>query len=179
LIIETARLRLRPWREDDRDEFGVLNADAEVSRDLGGPLTRAASDAKLDRYIAAFRDHGFCRWVIETRAGDFIGYAGVMPVGGAHPLGAHNEIGWRLKREAWGRGQASEAAGAALRDAFLRVGLAEVLSYTAPDNLRSQAVMQRLQLERDPARDFVARYDGMGDWHGLVWVARRGQSENL
>jgi RimJ/RimL family protein N-acetyltransferase len=172
-MIETLRLRLRPWREADRDAFAALNADPEVARDLGGPLSRAASDAKLDRYIAAFAQHGFCRWAIEDRTGEFLGYAGVMPVRREHPLGPHDEIGWRLNRAAWGHGYASEAARAALDDIFARVGLDEVLSYTALDNLRSQAVMDRLQLKRDPARDFVARYDGHDAWHGLVWVARR------
>ena len=170
-MIETPRLRLRPWREVDRDAFAALNADPEVARDLGGPLSRTRSDAKLDRYIAAFEKNRFCRWSIDDRVGEFLGYAGVMPVGAAHPLGEHHEIGWRLRRTAWGQGYASEAARAALDDVFARIGLAEVLSYTAPDNPRSQAVMERLGLKRDPTRDFVARYDGHDAWHGLVWVA--------
>ncbi len=165
-------MRLRPWREADREAFAALNFDPEVARDLGGPLSRAASDAKLDRYIGAFNRLGFCRWAIETKTGDFLGYAGVMPAGADHPLGAHNDIGWRLKRSAWGYGYATEAAGAALDDVLARGGLAEVLAYTASDNRRSQAVMARLRLERDPSRDFVAHYDGVGAWHGLVWVAR-------
>ncbi len=76
-------------------------------------------------------------------------------------------------RNAWGRGYATEATQAALNDAFIRSGLDEVVAYTAPDNLRSQAVMTRLQLQRDPSRDFTANYEGIGAWHGLVWVARR------
>jgi RimJ/RimL family protein N-acetyltransferase len=172
VIIETPRLRLRPWREADRDAFAALNADPEVARDLGGPLSRAASDAKLDRYIAALRQHGFCRWAIEGRTCEFLGYAGVMPVRREHPLGHHDEVGWRLKRDAWGHGYASEAARAALDDVFARIGLIEVLAYTAADNPRSQAVMQRLQLKREPSRDFVAQYERAAVWHGLVWVAR-------
>lgn len=170
--IETPRLRLCCWRDTHRDAFAVLHADPEVMADYGGPIDRAASDAKLDRYIAAFRRHGLCRWAIHDRAGSFLGYAGVMPVEEGHPIGRHFEIGWRLVRSAWGRGYATEAAGAALQDAFTRGGLREVLAYTAPDNLRSQGVMERLRLQRDPARDFAARYDGVGNWRGLVWVAR-------
>jgi RimJ/RimL family protein N-acetyltransferase len=86
-------------------------------------------------------------------------------------LGEHFEIGWRLVRSAWGNGYATEASKAALADCFSRAGLQEVLSYTSPDNLRSQAVMARLGLERDPARDFTASY-GKGEWRGLVWFAR-------
>ena len=109
---------------------------------------------------------------METPAGEFLGYAGVTPGSGQHPLGPHVEIGWRFVREAWGHGYATEAARAALADAFGRAGLAEILSYTAPDNLRSQAVMGRLGLARDPSRDFTAQYDTAPAWRGLVWVAR-------
>ena len=140
--------------------------------DYGGPISRRESDAKLDRYAATYRQHGFCRWAVESHEGDFIGYAGVMPSRPGHPLGVHFDIGWRLVRHVWGNGYATEAARAALEDAFTRVGLVEVLAYTAPDNLRSQAVMGRLQLRRDPSRDFMADYDAIKGWRGLVWVAR-------
>jgi len=80
-------------------------------------------------------------------------------------------VGWRLAREAWGQGYAAEAARAALVDAFRVTGLKEVLSYTSEDNQRSQSVMRRLALRRDPSRDFVAEYDRAGPWRGLVWVA--------
>jgi len=75
-------------------------------------------------------------------------------------------------QQAWGHGYATEAARAALNDAFARMGFAEIVAYTAPDNLRSQAVMNRLRLERDPSRDFTADYDGIKAWRGLVWIAR-------
>jgi RimJ/RimL family protein N-acetyltransferase len=93
-----------------------------------------------------------------------------MPSSPDHPLGPHFEIGWRLMRNAWGHGYATEAARAALDDAFGRVRLREVVAYTAADNLRSQAVMDRLRLQRVPSRDFTLDY-GRGAWSGLVWVA--------
>ncbi|MFP6743179.1 MAG: GNAT family N-acetyltransferase, partial [Alphaproteobacteria bacterium] len=88
-----------------------------------------------------------------------------------HPLGPHDEIGWRLNRHAWGHGYATEAARAALDDAFTRVGLKEILSYTSPDNVRSQSVMARLHLRRDEARNFAVHDDRTGTSRGLVWVA--------
>lgn len=171
-MIDTPRLRLRPWRESDKPAFARLCADPEVMADLGGVIDRAASDAKLERYAAAYDRVGFGRLAIESREGEFMGYCGVMPSQTAHPLGDHVEIGWRLMRAAWGGGYASEAARAALSDAFVRACLDEVLAYTGPDNIRSQAVMARLGLRRDAARDFTASYDGSPDWRGLVWVAR-------
>jgi RimJ/RimL family protein N-acetyltransferase len=171
-MIETPRLLLRPWRDSDGNAFAAMNADAEVMRDLGGPIDRAASDLKLVRFKKAFDRLGLTRWLIADRAtGMFLGYAG-LDHHADHPLGAHYDIGWRLTRGAWGRGIASEAARAALDDAFARLHLEEILAYTAPDNLRSQAVMARLGLERTPSRDFTIEA-GKGPWRGLVWTAKR------
>lgn len=167
MTIVTPRLRLRPWRETDRAGFAALHADPEVMADLGGPIDHAASDAKFDRYVATFARYGFSRWAVTAQGGELLGYAGLTPESDHHPLGAHVQIGWRFARRAWGCGYASEAASAALDDAFKRAGLSEVQSYTAADNRRSQAVMARLALRRDPARDFT-----LNGWRGMVWVAR-------
>ena len=172
VILATPRLTLRSWRETDRDAFAALNADPEVMRDLGGPFVRADSDAKFDRYRATFRRNGFSRLAIEERQGAFAGYAGIMPAGPDHPLGPHIEIGWRLTSALWGKGYATEAAEAVLRDAFERLGLAEILAYTAAENVRSQAVMERLGMQRDPLRDFSTP-GRSGTWRGLVWALRR------
>jgi len=171
MLIRSERLTLRSWQNSDRPLFAALNADPEVTPDLGGPLDRAASDAKFDRYVATFERHGFCRWAIEDFEGTFLGYAGVIPSRPHHPLGPHAEIGWRLMRSAWGHGYATEAARAALKDVFERVRLKEVLTYTSADNYRSQAVMTRLNLQREPSLDY-AEPQGAGMWHGMVWVAR-------
>jgi RimJ/RimL family protein N-acetyltransferase len=170
--IKTQRLLLRPWQSTDLLSFVELHADREVMHDYGGPLDRDASAQKLQRYRNAFERHLVCRFALETHAGDFIGYAGVMPAASVHPLGPHFDIGWRLRRSAWGQGYATEAARASLDDAFLRLGPEEILAYAAPGNRRSLAVMHRLGLRRDPDRDFTTTYDGYGQWHGLVWVAK-------
>jgi RimJ/RimL family protein N-acetyltransferase len=165
-------LVLRPWCASDRETFAALNASPDVMADLGGPLSGAESDAKLDRYIAAFERYGFCRWALEDGSGQFLGYAGVMPSRPGHPLGPHFEIGWRLARPAWGKGYATEAARASLRDAFERSGLTQVLAYTSADNARSQAVIARLKLRRAAELDYAEPL-GSGTWHGLVWMAKR------
>lgn len=169
--IESPRIRLRCWRRMDADAFAAMHSDPDVMHDYGAPISRADSDAKLDRYAAAYEQHRLCRWAVESHEGVFLGYAGVMPSRPGHPLGSHWEIGWRLVRHAWGHGYATEAARAALDDAFTRVGLVEVIAYTARDNLRSQAVMVRLHMQRDPSRDFIADYDNNKGWRGLVWIA--------
>jgi RimJ/RimL family protein N-acetyltransferase len=165
-MIETARLALRPFRTEDRDAFVAMHADPEIAASLGGLLGALEAAEKLERYAASMAHNGFGRWAIE-RSGEFIGYCGVVAAAADHPLGSHHEIGWCLARGAWGHGYATEAARAALVDVFDRVGVTEVLAYTTPDNLRSQAVIARLPFCRDAARDFTGRRPA------LVWSATR------
>jgi RimJ/RimL family protein N-acetyltransferase len=176
--IETERLRLRPWHSSDADDLALMSADIDVMADLGGPLPRAVSDRKIERFQRSFRDDRITRWVVTDHDGCFLGYCGIVVQGADHPLGVHNEIGWRLVRDAWGYGYATEAASAALADAFARLGCPEVLAYTASDNVRSQAVMVRLGLQRRPWLDFAHHYENYGLWTGLVWAATRPGGES-
>lgn len=169
----TPRLRLRTWTDADRDDLAQMMADPDVMHDYGGPIDRSESDRKLDEYTGGFIRDGYSRWLIETSGPnpEFVGYAGVAAhTESDHPLGPHSDIGWRLIRQAWGNGYATEAANAALDDVFSRIGLAEVVSYTSAENSRSQAVMSRLNLVRDETRDFTVHYPEVGEWSGLVWV---------
>lgn len=169
-MIRTDRLSLRPLTRNDLNDFARLHAEPQTMHDLGGPIPRVEAAAKLDRYLAARATHGFCRCHVSDAQG-FVGYVGLMPRGEEYPIGPHVEIGWRLLPGVWGKGYATEAASAILRDAFARGSHAEVLSYTGPDNCASQAVMARLGLTRDETRDFGMDDPILGTWHGLVWVA--------
>lgn len=152
-----------------------MHADPEVMADLGGPIDVSESNQKFDHYCAAQREHGISRWAVENLAGEFFGYAGVMPRQSEHhPLGAHFEFGWRLVRKAWGFGYATESAKAALYHAINDVGLNDIISYTSADNRRSLAVMAKLNLARDPSRDFMMLTSRGEEWHGLVWIVPPG-----
>lgn len=170
-MIETERLRLHRWAERHRDAFTLLHADPHVMADMGGPIDRKDADLKLDGYRLAQHEHGVARWAVETPDGVFLGYAGVMPrMAADHPLGPHHEIGWRFRREAWGHGYATESAAAALDHARRELGLTGIVSYTGADNLRSQAVMRKLDLIRDSSRDFTVPDPHGNPWPGLVWM---------
>jgi len=170
-MIKTARLILSRWDDHHREAFAAMHADPDVMTDLGGPIDRSESYRKFERYRAAKREHGVSRWAVEKSNGAFVGYAGVMPrLSKDHPLGAHFEVGWRLVRSAWGCGYATESAKAALHHAIRDVRLSDIISYTSPDNRRSQAVMARLNLIRDPSRDFTLRTSTGQQWQGWVWV---------
>ncbi len=155
VAIETARLILRRWRPEDRAPFAALNADPAVMEHFPAPLAPDESDAMIARAEAHLDRHGFGPWAVEVRGGaPLVGFVGlVVPRFAAH-FTPCVEIGWRLARAHWGRGYATEAARAALAYGFDVVGLAEIVSFTVPANVRSIAVMKRLGMTRDPAEDF-------------------------
>lgn len=154
LEIDTPRLRLRQWRPADRAPFAALNADPRVMEHFPSTLDRAASDAIAERCEAHIAKLGWGFWAAERRnSGDFIGFVGLNVPTAALPFAPCVEIGWRLVHAAWGQGLASEAARAALAAGFETLGLAEIVSFTALSNRRSQAVMERLGMRRT-AEDF-------------------------
>ena len=168
--LETERLFLSPWLMSDRALLIGLYADPLASRDFGRTLRPDESEKTFEKYLTAFAAYGFTRWKLALKDGTFIGTTGVMRVINHQALGTHDEIGWRLLPAFWGHGYATEAARAAQADAQGRCGLRDILTYTAPDNPASEAVMKRLGYLRAPERDFSARYSTVvGLWHGRVW----------
>ena len=152
-MIETKRLRLRRWRDEDREAFAAINADEEVGGWLAGPFTREESDRQIDSFEAHADVHGFTFWALAERENDrLVGLCGLRHMGGM-PFGEGVEVGWRLSRAYWGRGYASEAASACLEEAW-RLGLASVLAITAVSNARSRAVMERIGMSRNEDGDF-------------------------
>lgn len=154
--LETERLILRRFDQPgDRDAFAAICADPVVMDWLGGTLTRAEADARVDRVEASWEANGHGRFLVERKSdGAFLGWNGIMRAFETLPIAGIPEMGWRLVREAWGQGYATEAAAAVFADGFGRLGFPEIWAFTAPDNLRSQAVMTRLGMVRRPELDF-------------------------
>ncbi len=148
-------MMLRQWRDTDRAPFAALNADPEVMEHFHSVLTRAASDAFVDRIVSGMSARGWGLWAVEVVAdGAFAGFVGLNPATFEAPFTPAVEIGWRLARLYWGQGLATEAARAALDYALGPLNLDEVVSFTTTTNLRSQRVMQKLGMHHDPADDF-------------------------
>ncbi|HLI45164.1 MAG TPA: GNAT family N-acetyltransferase [Acidimicrobiales bacterium] len=153
--IETERLRLRRWRESDLQPFAAINADPAVMEFFPYPLDRERSDALAAAADGAFDRDGYGLFAVEVRGGDgFIGFVGLSFVGGDLPCQGSVEIGWRLARHVWGRGYATEAAQACLPFAFEECGRSELVSFTSVLNERSQQVMRKIGMHRDPGGDF-------------------------
>lgn len=152
--IQTGRLVMRRWRDADRQPFAELNGDPGTLVFFPATLTRAESDAFVDRMEAGFEERGYGLWALEVKqTGDFIGFTGLSPMPPDVPGRGGTEIAWRLAKHAWHHGYATEAARAALRVAFDGVGLPAVWSMTAVLNTPSQAVMRRIGLSE------VARFE--------------------
>ena len=151
----TERLRLRAWRDEDREPFAALNADPVVMEHYPSMLTYEESDALADRIEARFAEQGWGLWAVEVvDTGEFTGYVGLSPQTWEAHFTPAVEVGWRLAHAYWGRGYAPECGLAALDYAFDVLRLDEVVSFTTVANLRSQRVMQKLGMTRDPADDF-------------------------
>jgi RimJ/RimL family protein N-acetyltransferase len=153
--LRTDRLALRRWRESDLEPFAALNADPEVRRYFPKRMNRAESDALAEGQRELIDERGWGLWAVEVIGGaPFIGFVGLAePRFQAHFTPAV-EVGWRLAREHWGHGYATEAAREALAFAFGELALDEVVSFTSAINERSRRVMERLGMTHDPADDF-------------------------
>lgn len=175
-MIETERLILRAFREEDRAPFAAINGDPRVSDWLGGPISVDQSNATLDRINAHIAAHGYGFFAAERKAdGRLVGMIGLQPVRDDLPPAPAVELGWRLAPDAQGTGLATEGAAAVLAWGFANLGRDALIAFTAESNLRSQAVMTRIGMRHEPARDFD--HPGLAADHPLrrhvVFVAAR------
>jgi RimJ/RimL family protein N-acetyltransferase len=155
--LRTARLVLRAWRDTDAQPLASMNADpAVMSEFLPGVLSTEESLASLARMRERFEQPGgTVVWAIEAPGvAPFVGFVGLAVPRHPLPFSPCVEILWRLAREHWGKGYATEGARAALDDGFDRVGLEEIVSFTVPANVRSRAVMERLGMRHAEGEDF-------------------------
>ena len=178
---ETSRLRLRQWQESDREPFASMNADPAVMEFFPALQSRTASDASIDAWQSQFAAQGWSNWAAEfIESSQFIGFVGLSVPRRVLPFSPCVEIGWRLARAFWGRGLATEAAQGALRVGLERLGLTEIVSFTAVGNHRSRAVMERIGM-RNAEQDF--EHPGVPEGHPLrlhclYRVSRSQWSEN-
>jgi RimJ/RimL family protein N-acetyltransferase len=153
--MRTERLVLRHWHNSDRQPFARLNADARVMEFMPSVLSEQESNSLVDRIEEHFQEHGFGLYAAEIRSGRrFIGYIGLSVPTFHAAFTPCVEIGWRLAREYWGLGLATEGAREIVRCAFEELNLQELVSFTVPANARSLGVMKKIGMTYDPNDDF-------------------------
>lgn len=141
--IDTERLRLRPWRDDDLDAYAAISADPHVMRHLGhgGALSRSDAWRQMAMFTGHWQLKGFGTWAVEEKdTGHFVGRIGLHEPEGWPGV----EVGWTLAREVWGRGYASEGGRAALEYAWDVLQVHRVISLIIPENTASIRVAERL-----------------------------------
>jgi len=154
-MIETARLILRQWQEEDLKPFAKLNADPRVMEYFPGLKTQAESDSAIKFMSNHIERYGWGFWAASLKAtGEFIGLVGLEHVDFQASFTPAVEIGWRLAFDYWGKGYATEGALACLRYGFEKLQLQEIVSFTATGNMRSRAVMERIGMHHDSKDDF-------------------------
>lgn len=154
-MIETERLRLRGWEPGDREAYADIMVDPQVGGWLGGPFRREQAYERIERFQTSLAQDGLGRLAIERKSDRrLIGHCGLAFAPDIEEVRGGLEIGWALAPDVWGLGYAVEAAKAVIADGFARQAATEILAFTATTNLRSQAVMQRLDMIRMAERDF-------------------------
>ena len=154
--LRTARTLLRAWRDADLPAWTAMNGDPEVRRYFPAVPTAAESLAEAARIRELLARRGWGLWALEVPGVlPFAGFVGLGVPAFEAPFMPAVEIGWRLPREAWGRGFASEAAAACVAFAFEQLELPELVSFTVTANEASRRVMQRLGMQHEPSEDFV------------------------
>jgi len=146
MMLETERLILDTWQMSDWTAFRPIATDPEVMRFITGgmPWTDGQIQTFVDRQVKLYAERGFCRWKLTLKdSRELIGFCGV----GFWRDAPDPEIGWWLARRYWGRGFATEAAQAAMRDALERLRLERIISIARPENAASTRIMEKLGLK--------------------------------
>ena len=147
--IETERLYLRQWQASDFAIFAEMNADPEVMKYFPKLLSATVSDIIANKCQQLIEENGWGFWALSLKEGSdnndaFIGFVGLNQTHADMSFAPCVEIAWRLRKEFWGQGYATEAARASLDFAFTELALDEVVAFTAVINQRSQLLMARI-----------------------------------
>ena len=148
-IFQSPRLGFRNWSDGDIAPFAEINSDPEVMTYFPKPLSFAETKGLVQRLQKYYTDYGYTFYAVDRlEAAEFIGFIGMKYQTFESFFTPCVEIGWRLKRSAWGKGFATEGAKACLNSGFDTLGFLEIYSITAIPNLRSERVMQRIGMEK-------------------------------
>lgn len=158
--VETERLVLRPWTEDDLDALAVIFAEPSFWRyPFGRGFSREETERFLERQFDHWSTHGFGSWAAELKDGHrLIGYIGLATPTWLPQVMPAVEVGWRLHPRLWGRGLATEGGRASVRYGFEELNLDRIIAIVMPENVASLRVMAKLGMvkaftTRDAERD--------------------------
>ena len=176
MTVQTERLILRPWREDDIDALAAIFAEPAFWRyPFGRGFTRDEAEQFLDRQFLHWETHGFGSWAAELKdGGRLLGYIGLAVPEWLPQVMPAVEAGWRLHPDAWGKGLATEGGRASLHYGFQELGLDRIISIVMPGNVASRRVMAKLGMVEvstawDPEREVLLE---VHEITGAAWAVR-------
>lgn len=144
---ETERLIFRRWQELDSMPFYKMNSDPDVMEYFPKTLSRTESDSLIERIENSFEDRGYGLWALELKDNKaFIGFLGFNFTDLESDFTPCIEIGWRIDKNYWGKGYATEGASKCLEVGFNTFFFQEIYSFTSKENTRSEKVMKRIGL---------------------------------
>ena len=153
-IVETDRLLIREFVEEDAEAFFLFNNDPEVMRYTGEPPSTSVDQVRSRiRDYPDYRIHGYGRWAVVYKPDrQVVGFNGLKFLEDLQEV----DLGYRFRSDYWGRGIATESSMAVLRYGFEDLGLKRVIGLVLPENLASIRVLQKVGM----------RFDGMTDFCG-------------
>ena len=148
-LFTSERLGFRHWQPADLPPYARLNADPQVMEFFPRPYSAEESALQIERFRRMAAIHGYCPYAVDRLdTQELIGFIGFMHTDFPAPFTPCTEIGWRLARDAWGQGFATEGAKACLQYAWENLELEEIYSFTAVVNERSERVMQKIGMAK-------------------------------
>ncbi|MCB0512951.1 MAG: GNAT family N-acetyltransferase [Bacteroidetes bacterium] len=154
-ILETDRLILRTWVDEDLESMLAINQDPKVMEYFPSLQDLDMTKNFIAKVNAHFKNHGYSLYAaVRKDTNEFIGFIGLLIADFESHFTPATEIGWRLSSNHWGQGFATEGAKAVLDYAFRELKIPEIVSFTAAGNAKSIRVMQKIGLQHNEADDF-------------------------
>lgn len=150
VFLETERLVLRRFTMADADDLVNLDADPDVMRYITGGVPTSRDEIETE-VLPAFLDYyqryeGFGFWAaVEKATGEFLGWFHFRPVRDAGP--GEVDLGYRLRKSAWGKGYATEGSRALIDKGFTEFGVQRVIAEAMVINAASRRVMEKAGLK--------------------------------
>jgi len=160
-LFTSDRLGFRNWIESDKLPFSKMNANKEVMKYFPSTLSKKESDSYVDKFHNHFVENGFTFFAVDELAtSKFIGFIGLINTSFEAEFTPCVEIGWRLQKESWNKGFATEGAKRCLQYAFTELNIKEIYSITALDNSNSENVMLKIGMEKQGTFEHPLLEDG-------------------
>ncbi len=148
-IFTSKRLGFRNWKDSDIKFMHQINSDKDVMEFFPAIPTKEETSNFISRMQAQFSEKGFCYFAVDIlETNEFIGFIGVSEQTYKTDFSPFVDIGWRLKKNSWNNGYATEGAKACLDYGFQKLNLKTIYSVAPKLNLKSQQVMQKIGMEK-------------------------------